>query len=266
MSVYRRADGRWVGSLDLGRDTGGKRHRHVVYGKLRREVVAKLEEARSRLAADEPVKDARVTVASFIDDWLEKALPASPRRPTAQATYAALARTHLIPAPFGALPLDRLRPSDIEALLLAKRDAGLAEWTVRAIYTVCRRALDTAVRDGLVRRNPAAVVKRPPVKRVEARYLTPEEAGRLFEAAKGDRLYPLLVLLLGSGLRRGEALALHWRDVDLAAGHMRVRWSLARVGGKLLFSQPKTERSRRFVSLPEPVIETLRRHRAAQGC
>jgi len=195
MSIYRRADGRWVGSLDLGRNVNGKRQRHVVYGQLRREVVAKLEEARSRLAADEPVRDARTTVASFVNDWLEKALPASPRRPTTQATYAALARTHLTPAPFGALPLDRLRPSDIEALLLAKRDAGLAEWTVRAVYTVVRQALDTAVRDGLIRRNPAAAVKRPTVKRSEARYLTPEEAGRLLEVAKGDRLYPLLVLL-----------------------------------------------------------------------
>ncbi len=60
-------------------------------------------------------------------------------------------------------------------------------------------------------------------------------------------------------------LALHWRDVDLAAGHMRVRWSLARVGGKLVFSQPKTEKSRRFVSLPSPVLETLRRHRVSQA-
>jgi hypothetical protein len=125
VSVYRRAsDGKWAGTLDLGRDAQGRRRRHVVYGQLRREVIAKLEEARSRLAADEPVRDARVTVANFINDWLEKALPASARRATTQATYAALARTHLTPAPFGALPLDRLRPSDIEALLLAKRTPG----------------------------------------------------------------------------------------------------------------------------------------------
>jgi integrase len=264
--IYRRAsDGRWVGTIDLGRDARGRRRRHVVYGQLRREVVAKLDEARSRLAADEPIKDARTTVASFINDWLEKALPASARRATTQATYAALARTHLTPAPFGVLPLDRLRPSDIEALLLAKRDAGSAGWTVKAIYKVCRQALDTAVRDGLIRRNPATVVKPPTVQRSEARYLTPAEAGRLLEAAKGDRLYPLLVLLHGSGLRRGEALALHWRDVDLTAGHLWVKWSLARVGGQLVFSQPKTEKSRRFVSLPGPVLETLRRHRAAQA-
>jgi integrase len=163
-----------VGTLDLARDAQGRRRRHVVYGHLKREVVAKLEEARSRLAADEPIKDARTTVASFVNDW----------RATTQALYSSLARTHLTAAPFGALPLDRLRPSDIEALLLAKRDAGLAEWSVRAIYTVVRQALETAVRDGLICRNPAAAVKRPTVAK-RTRYLTPEEAGRLLEAAEG---------------------------------------------------------------------------------
>ena len=78
----------------------------------------------------------------------------------------------------------------------------------------------------------------------------------------GSRLQPLIVLMLGSGLRRGEALALHWRDVDLS-GHVRVRWTLARVDRRLVFDEPKTERSRRFVSLPSPVVELLRRHKAA---
>jgi integrase len=264
VSVYRRAsDGKWVGTLDLGRDAQGRRRRHVVYGQLRREVVAKLEEARSRLAADEPVKDARLTVAMFVSDWIKKALPASQRKATTQDNYAIIAKTHLVPAPFGAITLDKLRPSDIEALLTAKRQAGLSDSTRRLVYTVARAVLDTAVRDQLVRRNVAAVVKRPTIKRAEARYLTVEEAGRLLEAARGDRLEPLIVLMLGSGLRRGEALALHWRDVDLAAGHVRVRWTLSRVDRKLIFDEPKTERSRRFVSLPSPVVEMLRRHKAS---
>ena len=69
--------------------------------------------------------------------------------------------------------------------------------------------------------------------------------------------------MLGTGLRRGEALALHWRDVDLSAGHVRVRCTLARVERQLVFDEPKTERSRRFVSLPSPVVEMLRRHKSA---
>jgi integrase len=178
-----------------------------------------------------------------------------------QENYAVIARTHLIPAPFGGLTLDKLRPSDVEALLVAKRGAGLSDSTVRLIYTVCRAVLDIAVKDGIVRRNAAAAVNRPTIKRSDARYLTAEEAGRLLEAARGDRLQPLIVLMLGTGLRRGEAMALHWRDVDLSAGHVRVRWTLARVDRALVFDEPKTERSRRFVSLPSPVVEMLRRHK-----
>jgi integrase len=266
VSIYRRAsDGKWVGTLDLGRDANGKRRRHVVYGQLRREVVAKLDEARRRLAADEPVKDARLTVAMLVEDWIRKALPASHRKATTQDNYAIIAETHLVPAPFGAITLDRLRPSDIEALLTAKRAAGLSDSTVRLIYTVARSALDIAVRDGLVRRNVAASVRRPTIKRADARYLTVDEVGRLLEAAKGDRLEPLIVLMLGTGLRRGEALALHWSDVDLVAGHVRVRWTLSRVGHELAFDQPKTERSRRFVPLPSPVADTLKRHRIVQA-
>jgi integrase len=70
--------------------------------------------------------------------------------------------------------------------------------------------------------------------------------------------------MLGTGLRRGEALALHWSDVDLAAGHVRVRRTLSRVGHELVFDEPKTERSRRFVPLPHPVAAVLKLHRSAQ--
>jgi integrase len=258
-SIYRRAsDGLWIGSLTID-----GRQKPIASGKRRGDVADKLEEARRRLKADEPVKDARLTVAMFVEDWIRKALAASNRKPSTRENYATIARTHLIPAPFGALTLDRLRPSDIEALLVAKRDAGLSDSTVRLVYTVCRTMLDIAVRDGLMRRNPAAAVKRPTIKRNEARYLTPAEVGRLLEAANGDRLHPLIVLMLGTGLRRGEALALHWRDVDLTAGHVRVRWTLGRVERALVFDEPKTSQSRRFVSLPSPVVETLRRHKAS---
>jgi integrase len=264
-SIYRRAsDGLWIGSLTYADDKGRRRQRVVASGKRRGAVAEKLEEAWRRLKADEPVKDARLTVAMFVPDWIRKALAASGRKATTQANYAIIAKTHLVPAPFGALTLDKLRPSDIEALLVAKREAGLSDSTVRLIYTVCRAMLDIAVRDGLMRRNPAAAIKRPTIKRNEARYLNLEEVGRLLAAAKGDRLEPLIVLMLGTGLRRGEALALHWSDVDLTAGHVRVRWTLARVDRRLVFDEPKTASSRRFVPLPSPVAAALKVHRSGQ--
>jgi integrase len=98
---------------------------------------------------------------------------------------------------------------------------------VRTVYTVLRAALDVAVRDGLLRRNPAAVVRRPTVARRDATYLTAEEAHQLLEATRGNWLEPLFRLMLATGLRRGEALALHWADVDLDAGQLPVRWLLS---------------------------------------
>ncbi len=109
----------------------------------------------------------------------------------------------------GHLALDRLRPSDVEALIVAKRDAGLSASTVRTIYTVLRAALDVAVRDRLIRRNVAAAISRPAAQRKDAAYLQAEQAQRLLEVIRGDRLEALYRLLLATGLRRGEALALH---------------------------------------------------------
>jgi len=177
--------------------------------------------------------------------------------------YAGLARTHLVPPPFGATRLDRLRPSDVEALLLAKRRAGRAASTVRSVHQVLRVALDAAVRDGLLARNPAAAVSRPVDQRREAVFLSPAEAGTLLRALDGDRLRPLFLLLLGTGLRRGEALALRWPDVDLDGATVRVRGTLSRVGGALVVTEPKTA-ARRSVPLPGRVVEELRAHRRAQ--
>ena len=118
----------------------------------------------------------------------------------------------------------------------------------RTIYSVLRAALDIAVRDGLVRANVAAAVKRPSEERHDAAYLNRDQVNALLTAARTTRLRALYVLMLGTGLRRGEALALRWSDIDFARGVLRVRGTLNRVNGLLVVSEPKTKQSRRSVS------------------
>lgn len=178
--------------------------------------------------------------------------------------YRTITRAHLLPA-LGDVPLARLRPSDIEALLMSKRAAGLSASTVRTVYAVLRAALDIAVRDGLIRSNPAAAVKRPGVERKDACYLTAEDAEALLLAIDGDRLEALFRLMLATGLRRGEALGLHWADVDLDRAALRVRWTLSRTSRGLELGEPKTERSRRTVPLPHPAVDALRAHHKRQA-
>ena len=205
----------------------------------------------------------RSTEGHRLEDWITKSLAASDRKQATKDLYATLARTHLVPT-VGTIPLGRLRPSDVEALVVTKRDAGLSASTVRTIYTVLRAALDIASRDGLIRSNPAAAVRRPGVERKDAPHLTAEQAQALLEAIRGDRLETLLRLMLATGPRRGGALALHWSDVDLDAGLLRVRWTLSRTSQGLQLDEPKTDKSRRTVPLPRSAIETLRAHRTRQ--
>jgi integrase len=262
-SIFRRADGTWSGEVSY-RDANGRSKRRTVYGRTQTEVCAKLDEIRERLAAGAPIKDARMTLAEWLDDWTAKALPASDRKQATMDLYVTIARKHLSPV-LGSMALDRIRPSDVEALIITKRAAGLAPSTVRTIYTVLRGALDVAVRDGLLRRNPAAAIKRPTVERQDAAYLTADQAQQLLEAIRDDRLEPLFRLMLATGLRRGEALALHWSDLDLDTGLLRVRWTLTRTSKGLELGEPKTDKSRRTVPLPRSAVDTLRAHRTRQA-
>jgi integrase len=180
-SIYKRMrDGKFIryeGAITyLGDD--GKTKRHTVYGRTRQDVRDKLQRARDRLGAGAPVKDASRTVRDWLKHWRATTLAASDRKESTRALYANLSRCHLEPAPFGDVRLDRLKPSDVEGLVLAMRaktndkgERALSDSTIRSAYTTLRAALDGAVRDGLVGRNAAALVKRPGVERTEAKHL-----------------------------------------------------------------------------------------------
>ena len=171
---------------------------------------------------------------------------------------------HLVPS-LGHLPLDRLRPSDVEALIATKRQQGLSGSTVRTIYTVLRAALEVAVRDGLVRSNVAAAVRRPVADRKEAVFLDAAQTQTPLAALSGERLEPPFRFLLATGLRRGEALALRRDDVDLEQAAVRVRGTLGRTAAGLTVGEPKTEKSRRVVALPRSAVEALRAQRVRQA-
>lgn len=287
-SIYKRMrDGkliRYEGAISYVGDDG-KTKRHTVYGRTRADVRDKLAKARERLASGGPVKDSTRTVGDWLAHWRVTTLAASDRKESTRELYGNLSRRHLEPEPFGAIRLDKLRPSDIEALVLAMRAKtksaqrdpdgdddteqtpvrALSDATIRQVYTVLRAGLDGAVRDGLLAHNPAAAVKRPGVARREAKHASAVDVNKLLLCADGLRYRNVLVLIAATGLRRGEALALHWSDVDLENGVLAIRGTLGRVGGQLVITEPKTDRSRRSVPIPAALVAMLRTHRADQA-
>lgn len=279
-SIYKReSDGRYVGALSYEDPATGKNSRKVFYGKTRAEVRTRLREASDRLEEGQPVSDSKATVSQWLQHWAATTLAASDRKESTRSLYRTLAAKHLMPEPFGALRLDKLKPSDIEALVLRLRartrqaraeDGGevevraLSDSTIRTTYTVLRSALDGAVRDGLLARNPAAVIRRPGVERTEARHLSPAEVRRLLSAAESSRYHSALVVIAATGIRRGECLALRWADVDFDAGILKVRGTLSRIGGKLTVTEPKTDRSRRVLPVSPVTAVLLTAQRKAQ--
>lgn len=174
-AIYQRADGRWCSAIRYADPVTGERKRKVFYGKTEGEVGRKLRAATRRAERGAPILDSRATVSAWLGHWSDEPLRASNRKGTTQELYRLIVRKHLQPARLGALSLAKLRPSDIDTLILSLRDSGLSESSVRTIYTVLRQALAAAVRDGLLADNPAEKVPRPSVSRKEARFLSDAE-------------------------------------------------------------------------------------------
>jgi integrase len=114
-------------------------------------------------------------------------------------------------------------------------------------------------------RQVATLVDPPTIVRAEVEPFTSKEAQTLLQAVSGDRLEARWIVGLALGLRQGEVLGLWWDDVDLDAATLRVRRALQRQRAKgRVFTEPKTARSRRTVSLPGPLVDALRTHRTRQ--
>jgi len=138
-------------------------------------------------------------------------------------------RLHIEPDRIGKLALDKLKPSDIDRLIVRLRDKGLAESTVRQIYHILRLALSGAVRDGLLARNPTGLVDRPVSPHKEARHLSPAELRSLLEAARSSRNHAVIALIAATGMRLREALALSiGRMLMSSAGRREIQLLLRR--------------------------------------
>jgi integrase len=117
-------------------------------------------------------------------------------------------------------------------------ESRLSVRMVQLIRAVLRNALESAVREEVIPRNVAKLVRVATPKYTVNRGLSIAQARRALRAAKGERLYALYVLALCPDLSRGELLGLRWEDVDLDSGTLEVVQALQRVGGALRFVRP----------------------------
>ncbi len=262
-SVGKLADGRWQARYTV-RDEGGQPIRRAVYARTRAEVEARLVAALHdrNLGMASARRGRGPTVASYAERWLT--VHKVRLRQSTAIRYEELVGKHVVPI-LGRLPLARLQISHVNDLVTRKLQEGLAPRTVHHVRAVLRTMLNSALREGYVQRNVAALADPPAVPHVERTAVTAELARRLLELAAHDRDGPLWTLALTTGARLGELLALRWADFDESARTLRIARSSRRIRGRVVVTDTKTPRSRRVLALPPQATAALARQRAAQA-
>jgi integrase len=255
-SIYLRKDGRWCASITLE-----NRRRKYLYGKTRREVQEQLKIALREQQQGTLITTPQQTVEQFLNQWL--ASHKSSVRIRTYERYEQLVRIHLVPA-IGHIQLQKLTAMHVNNLYIKLGDQ-LSSSTVNTLHMMLHKALEDAVKWGLLARNVCDAVSAPRRAHYEIKPLTLEQAQLLLEAAKEDSLEALWVLALTTGMRRGEVLALKWQDINFEQSMLQVRRIFTRAPGRrYIESEPKTEKSKRGIKLAAVSIETLKQHRIRQ--
>lgn len=255
-SITRYKDGRWCGRYTI--DTANGKRRKAIYGRTRQEAAEKLAKALADRSGGLVFDASNPTLKDFLERWLTDSVRDSVKANTYKS-YAQLTRGHLIPA-LGRNKLKSLTPSHIRSFRSSALGAGLSARTAQYLLTLLRKALQQAVDDGIIPRNPAQGVRVEQSRKEEIHPLSSEQVGVLLGATVDDRLEALYVVAIHCGLRQGELAGLKWEDVDLVAGRLQVRRTLSNGA----FTAPKTAKSRRSVKLTSTAVEALRKHRESQ--
>ena len=223
-SVHLRKDGRWEGRVVIGYDDNGYPKTKNVLAKNKKECLQRLKVLKGSLKKVEPERlSSDMCFGAWLDHWYQNQCKPTIGSKT-QTDYENRIYRHIIPE-IGQIPLNRLTAADLQQFYRQLKQGGrlqaveqygpgLSDRMVKCCHVTCRTALDQAVKQGLILKNPADACKTPTLRPKEMQVLSPEEIRRLLIQARENDCYELLLLELSTGLRRGEILALQWDDLD----------------------------------------------------
>lgn len=254
-SNSKRADGRIAVQIYLGRDENGKRKYKTVYGSTQKEANAKADEIRSRIGKGLSV-DSGDTFTKWADYWLS-----SKKAEVSKNQYDLIySRVRFWKEEIGVCEVVKLRPVDIQPSInkLAESNPRTGEpsakKTILSYIQILTAIFNYCIDNRVIDFNPATRLKIPSSARAEERRaLTPTERQRVIEFEHRGK--PAMMLMMFSGLRRGEATALMWSDIDFKKNTISVSKSYDFKQKQI--KPPKNGKSR-TVTVPQILIDYLK--------
>ncbi len=284
--IRKQGKNSWSVIICTGRDpaTGKYKYKwHTVNG-TKKDAQAKLAELLHQMNTGAYVEPAKMTFGQYLDKWLADYVKGAVR-PDTFKWYSMIVNRHLKPE-LGHIPLSRLSPLDLQGYYTRTLTGGrlvkvekadgeppeykrtgepLAPAMVRGHHRTIHKALEQAVKWGLVGRNVADAVDPPEVEKKEMQILEQDQLLQFLEVAKASRNYVLYLTAIMTGMRLGEVTGLRWKDVDLSKKAISVRQILKRPGPNPVFAMPKTKKSARKVAISDILAEALRQHKIEQN-
>lgn len=251
-SVHKLHNGHWRGLVSHDR------HRLTKTFPTQHECIEWVRKNRNQISEGMSYAGIQLMISEYLDGWLinKKAT----RRHATWLHYDWLVRRYINPS-IGNIKLKDLRADHIQSLLNQLLKYGTGIYTIRKIRDVLHCALNQAVKQDVIIRNPVSLVDAPPKPHREMNVLTESQVSQLLVAARGHRLEALFHLAITTGLRESEVLALKWSDLDWTKQSIKIERQLERPHDDgVHFSAPKTTFGKRSIKLGSKTIEILRNH------
>lgn len=255
--------GAWFFVVDLPRVAGKRKEMRRRGYPTKKAAEKALKDVLDRFGAGVKVDD-KETTGDYLLGWLTA--KSSTLKPTTAHMYAEYVNKTLVPA-IGAVRLEHLRHEHVQGLVAELTAAGRGATTVRRIIATLSSAMADGIKQRRLAHNPCAHVVLPKAERKEPALWTAAQAVQFLAHIEGDRFADLFDVIIGTGLRRGEALALRWANVDVEARSLFIdpkRGTLSSVAGRLEFTAPKTTGSSAGVGMSPRVVAAILRQAARQ--
>lgn len=270
-SITRRGKTSWRLKYDVARDQDGKRQiRYATVRGIKKDAQRELNRILHEIDEGAFVDATKETVGDYLDRWLRDYAKTNVAGKTYER-YSEIVTGHLKPA-LGKTILKDLKPLHIQSYYSDALESGrlngkggLAPRTVHHHHRILFEALKQAVRWRMLAINPAEAVIPPKPEEVEINILDIAELGRVLQEARPTRSYTSILLASTTGMRRGEVLAVRWRDINFDAAVLTVNQAIEETKAGLRVKAPKTKRSRRNITLPALTVDALRRHKIRQS-
>ena len=272
-TIRKRSDGRWEARIIIGHKNDGSPMYKSAFAKTQKSALKQLHQLLYLYRDVDLTEDCRMTLGEWMDKWLDEYMIFTIRESTIDG-YRSMVE-HQIKRFIGNKQLTSLTTADIQKFYNKIKKEGrvtphplagyeLADTMVRKVHMILHQALDVAVKERLIVRNPTVGTTIPKKTYVEKQVLGDSQLDKFMEAIKQEPYWnDFFYVEVMTGLRRGEICGLKWSDINFAEGTLCIKRSVGRVkNGSITIGETKTTAGTRNIILPPSVLTLLEQKQA----